>query len=1135
MSFNLLSPFIGLGRSADGSIVLDQPAPSGGVTVNLSTGNTAVATVDQASVFIAQGASSAAFTFNGITAGSTPLTASANGYANKAINIVVTNSNVINFGLIPDLAPGQSVSLPTSLGEVAPAGGLTINFTSSDPSIATVTPSVFIPEGLQIPAANPQITGILLGSVQIIGTATGFAPDSRIAVVTVDANFSPSSLSLTELTVKNITLQISAPAPIGGLTFSLATDDPGTATVPATVTVGAGQTSAVVTVSGVAVGSTVLRANAPGIDEAAANITVTPQPAITVGNISVGKDLQLARNLSLGAAAPAGGLQVTLTSSDPSQILLSNNRTATGSASITVQVNAGGFTSQAYYVQSLDDTGTATITATAANYATGTGSVTSSPSGFWFNSGNFSRDVFAANVSLQVLSTRLNPTTLTRLQDQEVRGGLTVSVDLTNSEPAVGVLTVDSLEFIGGTGTSAFSAFDPLSGGETTIAIEQPTGFSEPSNVNTSIVATVTAPTISFNNTTVGKDLQQGVNIFLSNAPATPTDITVTIADPGVALISTDRTAVGTNSIIISGVTSTFAGTVYVQGLTEGAATQITVQGGVYTTQVSDVTVTPSGFWFNVNDFSRDVFANNVSLQVLSTRLNPTTLTRLQDQEVRGGLTVSVDLTNSEPAVGVLTVDSLEFIGGTGTSAFSAFDPLSGGETTIAIVQPTGFSVPSNVNTSIVATVTAPTISFNNTTVGKDLQQGVNIFLSNAPATPTDITVTIADPGVALISTDRTTVGTNSITISGVTSTFAGTVYVQGLTEGAATQITVQGGVYTTQVADVAVDPSGFWFNANSFTRDIFAANVSLQVLSTRLNPTNLNRAQDQEVRGGISVSVDLTNSDDAVGTLTTDPLVFIGGAGSSAFTAFDPVLAGATTLAIVQPTGFTVPNNVNTSIVATVIAPSINISDINVGKDLQTARSISLSNAPPSPVNVTVTIAASSVAVISDSRITGGSTSVTFTNVTSTNVGTIYIQGLALGSTQITVQAAAYNDKTANVVVDPSGFWFNANDFTRSETGANVSLQMLSTRLNPANLNRAEDQEIRAGHFVNVALTNSNDTVGVLTVNPLVFNGGAGSSAFTAFDPLSAGTSTIAITQPSGFTGPANVNTSITATITSP
>ena len=402
MSLDLLSPFIGVGRRSSASVILTQPAPAGGVTVNLSTGNASVATVTPASVFIAAGATTNTFDIDGLIIGTTPLTASATGYSDVVEDVFVTSTNIINFGLIPDVAPGQSASLPTSLGQAAPAGGLIINFTSSNPAIATVTSSVFIPEGLQVPAANPQITGILIGSVQITGTATGFAPDIRVADVTVDSSFSPAAISVIEAGTQNISLQISAPAPVGGLTFSLTTDNTGIATVPATVTVNVGETSAQVLVTGVAVGTTTLRANAPGINESSATINVNTLPAMNIGNTTVGKDLQVGLSGSLGLVAPAGHVQVTLTSSDPSKILLSASRTTAGSGSITIQVNAGSSFIPTFYVQSLTDTGTITITASAPGYATDTSTVTSAPSGFWLNANDFTRDVFAANVGYSI-------------------------------------------------------------------------------------------------------------------------------------------------------------------------------------------------------------------------------------------------------------------------------------------------------------------------------------------------------------------------------------------------------------------------------------------------------------------------------------------------------------------------------------------------------------------------------------------------------------------------------------------------------------------------------------------------------------------------------------------------------------
>jgi hypothetical protein len=89
-------------------------------------------------------------------------------------------------------------------------------------------------------------------------------------------------------------------------------------------------------------------------------------------------------------------------------------------------------------------------------------------------------------------SSRLAAGTLNLAADQEVRGGLSVAVEVTSSNPAVGPITNSPVTFTGGGGIQGFPVFDPQAAGQTTIAITQPPGFSKPANVASAITATVT-------------------------------------------------------------------------------------------------------------------------------------------------------------------------------------------------------------------------------------------------------------------------------------------------------------------------------------------------------------------------------------------------------------------------------------------------------------------------------------------------------------------------------------------------------------------------------------------------------------------------------------------------------------------
>jgi len=161
-----------------------------------------------------------------------------------------------------------------------------------------------------------------------------------------------------------------------------------------------------------------------------------------------------------------------------------------------------------------------------------------------------------------------------------------------------------------------------------------------------------------------------------------------------------------------------------------------------------------------------------------------------------------------------------------------------------------------------------------------------------------------------------------------------------------------------------------------------------------------------------------------------------------------------------------------------------------------------------------------------------GGGTSLTFTNVTTTVVGTIFEQGRSQGNTQ--VQASGYNDGLSNVDVDPSGFViFTPSNFTIDENAANRNIQLRSSRLNPVTLYRAADQRVRGGLTVNVALSNSNTSAGTIVTNPVVFNPNI-SIVSTQYDPVAPGVSIISLNTPPGFDTPSNLQ-QITATVTGP
>jgi hypothetical protein len=281
-------------------------------------------------------------------------------------------------------------------------------------------------------------------------------------------------------------------------------------------------------------------------------------------------------------------------------------------------------------------------------------------------------------------------------------------------------------------------------------------------------------------------------------------------------------------------------------------------------------------------------------------------------------------------------------------------------------------------------------------------------------------------------------------------------------------------------------------------------------------------------------VTVVVTDSAPTVGTVSSAALVFNPGDQNQSFN-FQPVSAGTTTVAISTPAGFTTAPYV--SGVVTVTAPVISINNVTTAANLQQSLGIYLPQTPPSNngngVTVTVTSSSPTLATLSTSPTAVGTASVTFTNVTSQNVGTIYVQGQALGTAQLTETAPGYTNGSSTITVQPSGFaFYYANQtFTTS-----VAIGPYTLTAYPFALTTGTETLIYYPLMVNpglgnitVPVTSSDPSVGTTPSGPS-FAPGTSSSNFQ-FVPVATGTSTITLGTPTGFSSPSQ-NLTVTGTV---
>ena len=1149
---NASGPLIGVGSTLPGTFTLSHAAPAGGLTVNLASSDTTIVTISPSSVNVAAGGTTGSFTYVGVKGGTASLTASAGGYLAGSASVTGTSS-LISMGQIPTVSLGQSTSLALSLGVAAPSGGLTVSFASSNPSVATVTPSVFIPAGFQIPVENPQITGVSFGSTTVTASAPGFASDIRNISVSLTATF-PSTASIPLTTPTPVTLTLSAPAPAGGLTFTLSSDNPAIATVPTSITVGATSNTASVPITGVAPGTTTIRADYPGVAEA--TVVVTVAGTINVGATTTGAGVYVSKSVSL-SSTPPNPVTVTITSNNPAVALLSASATTVGTPSISFSNVTT--TIPTFYIQG-QAAGSTTISVAATGYTTTTGTVAVDPVGLVLYTGSFSTTTFSPTTAVSVYLTLLDPSTSAVSLycglsiSCYMNPGANASIALTSSATAVG--TVTSPIVVPSGGYTANSTFTPTGAGSSTLTLgAQPAGFTAPTGaVNAPITATVTAPQLPAVSATTGAGVYVSANFSLPQTPPNPVTVTVTISNPAVAVLSTNASVLGSSGTLVFNTITSSVPTFYIQGLTAGSTT-VTVSAPGFTSSTSGViTVDPVSLVLYTGNFSTTTFSSTTSVSVYLVILNPTTLNPLYycglsiGCYLNPGAGTSIPLTSSTTTVGTVT-SPLTFAAGSYV-ANSTFTPTGTGTTTLTLgAQPAGFTTPTagTTNAPITATVSAPQLSAISGTTGAGVYISSGYSLPQTPPSPVAVTITLSNPAVAVLSTSSTVLGTSGTLVFNNVSSSIPAFYIQGLTAGSTTVTVSAPGFTSSTTGVITVDPIGLTLYTGNFSTTTFSATTGISVYLILLNPSTLNATY----YCGLSIScylnpgtgpfnIALTSSNTTVGTVTS-PITFTAGSYVATST-FTPVGAGTATITLgAQPSGFTAAANSTGTISATVTAPQLSAINATTGAGVYISSGFSLPQTPPNPVTVTITLSNPAVAVFSTgSGVLGSNGTLTFTSITG-SVPTFYIQGLTVGSTTITVSAPGYINSTGTITVDPVSLVLYTGNFSTTTFSSTTSVAVYLVILNPTTLNPLYYCGLSIGCYLNpgtstsIPLASSATAVGTVT-SPLTFAAGS-YVANSTFTPTGAGTTTLTLgAQPAGFTTPAGTtNAPITATVTAP
>jgi hypothetical protein len=345
------------GETSTGTVTLNSAAPSGGTVVTLSSADAVIATVPP-SVTVASGATSASFAISTSQSLVNPIT----------VKISATLQDAARSGLLSVAPPLGSLVLNTNrvaggigstgtvaLGLPAGAGSAVVSLSTSNPAVAAVPITVTVAPGAT--SANFTVSTAAVTATTTVTITAAYGGDTRSTVLELvpttlsSLSFNPRGPIAGNASTGTVTLSV--PAPAGSAVVTLSSSMTSVATVPANVTVAAGAMSASFAISTNPVlppnvGSAFVRITAANGGAVISDELMVWRPDFALSSLSLdavsvtGGTVSTARAM-LGAAAPAGGALVTLSSSNPSVAAVPGSvmvPAGATSASFTVTTNS---------------------------------------------------------------------------------------------------------------------------------------------------------------------------------------------------------------------------------------------------------------------------------------------------------------------------------------------------------------------------------------------------------------------------------------------------------------------------------------------------------------------------------------------------------------------------------------------------------------------------------------------------------------------------------------------------------------------------------------------------------------------------------------------------------------------------
>ena len=837
---------------------------------------------------------------------------------------------------------------------------------------------------------------------------------------------------------------------------------------------------------------------------------------------------------------PSGTVPITLTSSDPSKVLLTTSPNRAGQSSLTlnytsqnVQVNA--------YLEVLDDSGSVSITASAPGVVSVTVPVVFEPvkAGFFYSGGSTQTQT-VANVgqpdSFQVQAFVGTPTAPGGGSPQYWLRSRAAPLTVRLSGSAPGVVTDSTggspitLASPGGSFQAATVSLSAHAAGSAIYSLQPISGRSTP---GWPLSVTVPSGTLSLTSVPVGYNLAAPVGISIETLPANTTaSVILTVSDPTKALLAPDAVTPGQPTISIP--MPYGSATVYLQALSGFGTVDINATSPGYGTAQTTARLVPSGFLWTPPAVTLPA-PYGPTPTISAVALEPGSRTVLNSQTIRPGLSGSLALQIADATVASLKQSTIPLSSFAAGSQTVSFNSVNGGTTQVAIVQPPGFVTPAGSG-PLQLTMLPPSLTLTTTTICVNAQSTLGFSLANwptgVPLPP--VTITSSDPSKLLFSASSVSVGSASVTVqpSGPNSYPQYTIYMNALDGPADVPITASGpgltpanGVVPIQSAALAISTG--YYPSTSATINLQSP-LTLNLVTEAIGATGT-VSGSMTLRPGLpSVPVTITSSNPSVAAVPTSPILN-SLTSSSPFTV-QPLAPGQTTLTISPPPGYSlVPPNSGRTYQVIVNGASFQIGDLTLGEDLELGATLSLANGGTSiasDVDVTLVSSNPNAVLLSSSASTPGAGTLTvhFTRGASISAN-VYFQALEqTGKFQVAISAPGATTTTTNVTVLPTGFSLNTGNYLTLQQNSQA-LRMTPQPL--ASYNISGNYQFRPGLSPVISAVSSNPAV--MTVSPANATWPAGSQEldFTV-TPVSAGSASLTFTVPAAYTAPTALNVTV-------